>query len=237
MTESKVLLFIVEGPSDEASLAPALEQIITRSKVKFKVMRADITCDYDSTFNIIHRRIKVLGVKRFLTENSQFSSNDICGVIHIVDLDGAFAPDDIVIQGDVEHTQYFDNQIICKDRELFLRTKNNKEANLLHLASISQISIPNGIVVPYSIFYMSCNLDHVLHNKRNSTKEEKQEDSVVFADNYDDPEKFASFFNGSDIKIEGTYPETWKYAQIELNSLKRGSNFWICIDTYKKNED
>ena len=35
--------------------------------------------------------------------------------------------------------------------------------------------------MPYSIFYMSCNLDHVLHNKRNSTKEEKQEDSVVFA--------------------------------------------------------
>lgn len=237
MTESKVLLFIVEGPSDEASLAPALEQIITGSKVKFKVMRADITCDYDSTVDNIERRIKVLGVKRFLTENSQFSSNDICGVIHIVDLDGAFAPDDIVIQEDVEHTQYFDNQIICKDRELFLRTKNNKEANLLHLASISQISIPNGIVVPYSIFYMSCNLDHVLHNKRNSTKEEKQEDSVFFADNYDDPEKFASFFNGSDIKIEGTYPETWKYAQIELNSLKRGSNFWICIDTYKKNED
>ncbi len=237
MTESKVLLFIVEGPSDEASLAPALEQIITGSKVKFKVMRADITCDYDSTVDNIERRIKVLGVKRFLTENSQFSSNDICGVIHIVDLDGAFAPDGIVIQGDVEHTQYFDNQIICKDKDLFLRTKNNKEANLLHLASISQISIPNGIVVPYSIFYMSCNLDHVLHNKRNSTKEEKQEDSIVFADNYDDPEKFALFFNGSDIKIEGTYPETWKYAQIELNSLKRGSNFWICIDSYKKNED
>ena len=39
-------------------------------------MRADITCDYDSTVDNIERRIKVLGVKRFLTENSQFSSND-----------------------------------------------------------------------------------------------------------------------------------------------------------------
>ena len=126
MTESKVLLFIVEGPSDEESLAPALEKIITGSKVKFKVMRADITCDFDSTVDNIERRIKVLGVKRFLTENSQFSSNDICGVVHIVDLDGAFAPDDIVIQGDVEHAQYLDNQIICKDRELFLRTKKLK---------------------------------------------------------------------------------------------------------------
>ena len=48
MDESKVLLFIVEGQSDEAALAPALEQIISTKKVKFKVMRADITADYAS---------------------------------------------------------------------------------------------------------------------------------------------------------------------------------------------
>ena len=237
MTESKVLLFIVEGLSDEASLAPALERIITGSTVKFKVMRADITSDYGSTVDNIEYRIKKFGVRRFLTDNPQFSANDICGIVHIVDLDGAFIADDLVTEGEVEDVQYYDDKIVCKNREKFLRGKNNKEANLLHLSSISKISIPFGVVVPYSIFYMSCNLDHVLHNKRNSTKEQKQEDSILFADNYDDPEKFASFFNGSDIKIEGTYPETWNYAQIELNSLKRGSNFWICIDGYKKNED
>lgn len=236
MDESKVLLFIVEGPSDEASLAPALEQIVTDSKVKFKVMRADLTSDYDSTVDNIERRIKELGVKRFLTDNPQFSSNDICGIVHIVDLDGAFIDDDLVIQDDVEDVQYYDDKIVCKNREKFLRGKNNKEANLLHLSSILKISIPFGVIVPYSIFYMSCNLDHVLHNKRNSTKQQKQADSLVFADNYDDPEKFEAFFNGSDIKISGTYQETWEHIQIELNSLKRGSNFWICIEEHKKNE-
>ncbi len=236
MDESKVLLFIVEGPSDEASLAPALEQIVTDSKVKFKVMRADLTSDYDSTVDNIERRIKELGVKRFLTDNPQFSSNDICGIVHIVDLDGAFIDDNLVIQDDVEDVQYYDDKIVCKNREKFLRGKNNKEANLLHLSSILKISIPFGVIVPYSIFYMSCNLDHVLHNKRNSTKQQKQADSLVFADNYDDPEKFEAFFNGSDIKISGTYQETWEHIQIELNSLKRGSNFWICIEEHKKNE-
>ena len=236
MDESKVLLFIVEGPSDEASLAPALEQIVTDSKVKFKVMRADLTSDYDSTVDNIERRIKELGVKRFLTDNPQFSSNDICGIVHIVDLDGAFIDDNLVIQDDVEDVQYYDDKIVCKNREKFLRGKNNKEANLLHLSSILKISIPFGVIVPYSIFYMSCNLDHVLHNKRNSTKQQKQADSLVFADNYDDPEKFKAFFNGSDIKISGTYQETWEHIQIELNSLKRGSNFWICIEEHKKNE-
>lgn len=80
---------------------------------------------------------------------------------------------------------------------------------------------------------MSCNLDHLLHNKRNSTTEEKRRDSIYFADNYDEPDKFKAFFNGQDIKIEGTYLETWEYAKIELNSLKRGSNFWLCIENYE----
>ena len=64
MTESKVLLFIVGAPSDEASLAPALKQIITDSMVKFKVMKADITSDFGSTVDNIERRIKEFEVKR-----------------------------------------------------------------------------------------------------------------------------------------------------------------------------
>lgn len=233
MTECKILLFIVEGQSDEASLAPALEKIITNSTVKFKVMCADITSDFDSTVQNIERRIKKLGVKRFLQENPQFTANDICGIVHIVDLDGAFVPDDIIVEGNTEDAQYFDDSIICKDKSLFVKSKNNKKDNLVYLSNLSEISIPTGIVVPYSIFYMSCNLDHVLHNKRNSTKAEKKENSILFADNYDEAEVFESFFNGEDIKINGTYKETWDYIQIELNSLKRSSNFWICIENYK----
>ncbi|MGN0606965.1 MAG: hypothetical protein ACI4JM_10625 [Oscillospiraceae bacterium] len=233
MTESKIILFIVEGKSDKAALAPALEKIITNSTVKFKVMCADITSDFDSTVQNIERRIKTLGVKRFLQENSQFSAKNICGIVHVVDLDGAFIPSDSVIEGDTIETQYLDDSIICKDKSLFLKSKKNKKENLIYLSKLSEISIPTGIVVPYSIFYMSCNLDHVLHNKRNSTKAEKKANSIIFADNYDEAKTFEEFFNGDDIKIKGTYKETWDYAQIELNSLKRGSNFWICIEENK----
>lgn len=233
MIESKILLFIVEGKSDEASLAPALERLITTSSVKFKFMKVDITSDFDSTIHNIERRIKQLGVKRFLQENQQFSANDICGIVHIVDLDGAFVPDDVIVESDVEEAQYFDDSIICKDKALFLQSKNNKKDNLIHLINLSEISIPTGKVVPYSVYYMSCNLDHVLHNKRNSTKKEKQENSISFADNYDEPDIFEAFFNGDDVKTDGTYNETWDYVQVDLNSLKRCSNFWICIEKYK----
>lgn len=234
MTESKIILFIVEGMSDEVALAPALEQIITSNTVKFKVMRSDITCDFSSTVSNIERRIKKLGVKKFLDENAQFTENDICAVIHIVDLDGAFAPDSIVIEDNtIDKAQYHDGSIVCKDRNLFLQTKNNKELILLHLCTLKEIAIPHGIKVPYSIYYMSCNLDHVLHNKRNSTVEEKKNNSLDFSDKYDDPLLFEKFFNEENIKINGTYEETWKYVQQGLNSLLRGSNFWICINNHK----
>ncbi len=234
MDDKKIVLFIVEGKSDETALAPALEKIITSNTVKFKVMRTDITSDKDSNISNIERRIKTLGVKRFLEMNSQFSANDIYAIIHIVDLDGAFAPDSVVSEDtSLVNAQYFDDSIICKDKELFIESKNNKRNNLLHLSSLKEISIPYGIKVPYSIFYMSCNLDHVLHNKRNSTQAEKIENSISFSDTYDDPHKFEAFFSSADIKIDGSYDETWRYIQEGYRSLIKGSNFWICLNNYK----
>lgn len=235
MTKNKILLFIVEGPSDEHSLAPALEKIINHT-ARFKVMRSDITCDYASTVNNIEKRIKEQGVKKFLKENSQFTERDICGVVHIVDLDGVFAPDSVVVKRDVDKAQYYSDKIEIKEDNFnnFLLSRQNKRDILNHLSTINQIAIPNGIIVPYSIYYMSCNLDHVLHNKMNSTMIEKLNDSISFGDEYDDPDKFEEFFNCKEIKIKGTYKETWDYAHKELNSLKKGSNFWLCIDNYKK---
>lgn len=235
MDKSKILLFIVEGPSDEAALAPALEEIVRSSNVKFKVMHADITCDYDSTVDNIEKRIKKLAVKRFLNENPQFSEKDICGLVHIVDLDGAFAPDGVVTQDDNALCNlYYDDSIICKDKEKYLQTKHNKAQNLIHLAALKEISIPNGVRVPYSIYFMSCNLDHVLHDKRNSTREEKKENSLKFSDEYDDPQLFEEFFNQEGVKVVGTYEETWRYIQQDYNSLLKGSNLWICIDEHKQ---
>lgn len=233
MNEIKVLLFIVEGPSDEQSLAPALEKIIQGNNVKFKVMHTDITSDYASTKDNIKKRIKEQAVKKFLLENSQFTAGDICGIIHIVDADGVFIPDENIKQGTEEKPFYDDCFIYCKDIPAYQKTRNNKREILKYLSSINDITIPYGYKVPYSIYYMSCNLDHVLHNKRNSTQQEKQDDSISFSDNYDDPLKFKAFFNDDTIKILGSYSDTWTYLQIGLHSLERSSNFWICLNEWK----
>lgn len=233
MSGSKILLFIVEGLSDKMSLAPAMEKIVSTSAVKFKVMNCDIVSDYGSNVKNIERRIKDRAVKVFLQNNPQFNETDIFEIVHIVDLDGVFAPDSIVKSGAKSGVEYYDDKIICDDMSKYLRTRQNKKDNLIHLISLSKIKIPKGITVPYSVYYMSCNLDHVLHNKRNSTAQEKRNDSIAFGDEYDDPIKFENFFNDLDIKVKGTYSSTWGYVQQNMNSLTRCSNFWLCINKYK----
>jgi hypothetical protein len=77
---------------------------------------------------------------------------------------------------------------------------------------------------------MSCNLDHVLYNKRNSTDEEKENDSYQFAIKYkNDTEGFINYLCNSEFAVCGDYKETWKFIEHDLNSLERHTNFGLCI--------
>ena len=62
----KVVLFIVEGITDEISLALVLSKIIEKDKlVRFKVINGDITSEYGtSSSNILNKITKV--IKEFI---------------------------------------------------------------------------------------------------------------------------------------------------------------------------
>lgn len=232
MNDLKILLFIVEGSTDKVSLEPAIYKLVSNQEVEFYITNGDTLSDTSVKVDIATRIKQV--VNDFLFRN-KFQSNDICEIVQIVDLDGAFSPNSVVSNGNVEKTEYYDNKIICKYKQMFIKTKSYKMSNLLHLIALTEIKISNKVKVPYSLYYMSCNLEHTLHNKPNCTIKEKIEYSKVFAKKYNDPIKFEQLFNSIEIKIEGTYKETREYVQQGTNSLKRGSNFWICID-YLKNK-
>ena len=60
--------------------------------------------------------------------------------------------------------------------------------------------------VPYRVYYMSCNLDHVLYNKRNSTDEEKENDAYAFAKQYKgDRDGFVKFISESSFSVMGDF--------------------------------
>ena len=73
-------------------------------------------------------------------------------------------------------------------------------------------------------------LDHVLHNKLNSTDEEKELDAYAFAKQYrNDVDAFVKFICESDFSVVGEYPKTWQFIKEEKHSLERYTNFGICL--------
>lgn len=77
---------------------------------------------------------------------------------------------------------------------------------------------------------MSCNLDHVLHNKLNSSDDEKQNDAHKFAAMYrENIPDFMRFITESDFTVYGNYRETWNFIAQDLHSLERHTNLGLCF--------
>ncbi|WP_343215576.1 hypothetical protein [Eubacterium sp. An11] len=56
MSEKKVVMFIVEGPSDEAALGSIMKEYFSNNEVQFVVVYGDITLkDYVSEDNILKK--------------------------------------------------------------------------------------------------------------------------------------------------------------------------------------
>ncbi len=128
---------------------------------------------------------------------------------------------------DSEHDEVFyeSDGIHTPDPQGIIERNKQKTDNLYKLRGTGQIW-----QVPYRVYYMSCNLDHVLHNKRNSTDEEKETDAYKFAKKYkNDVEGFTKFICDSDFSVNGDYKESWAYIEDGLNSIARHTNLGICI--------
>ena len=85
MAKKKVMLFIVEGPTDETSLSTVLNRIFSSSTVKFQVVHGDIlTRDFTSSDKIV--AAVWAQVKEFM--GSIYRKSDICRIVHLPDMDG-----------------------------------------------------------------------------------------------------------------------------------------------------
>lgn len=91
--------------------------------------------------------------------------------------------------------------------------------------------------IPYSVYYFSSNMDHVLHDNANLPKEEKDELADAFDEEYaDKPKEFIRLMSESSFAVKGTYEETWNFIRFDNNSIKRYSNFGVYLLRYGKNE-
>lgn len=224
LARKKVVLVIVEGASDDAALGVVLNQVFDKDSVYIHIMHGDITTRKGvNSQNIIS---KIGEEVKGYAKSQHYKAGDFKQIIHIVDTDAAYIPDSNII-GDIELEEviYEDDGIHTANVEAIRNRNKIKRDNLYRLRT-------QGTVwgVPYRVYYMSCNLDHVLHDKRNSTDDEKENDAYAFAKKYKgDRDGFVKFISESSFSVVGDFKDSWKFIEKDMNSIERYTNLCICI--------
>lgn len=216
----KIILFLVEGPTDEDALAVIFSKIVKEHGIRFEVLHTDITADEEMTIKYIDAKIEEV-VNMYLDKNPFIQKDDILKIVQIIDTDGAFIPVGKVKQSENGKTEYFEEYIMAKNRDRLVRRNQSKRAIVFHLYRAEKIA-----GYPYEIYYFSRNLEHVLHNIEGELSSEEKEDlAFEIADMYcDDPDAFLAFLFEGDFHVEGNYIDSWKFIMETENSLKRYSN-------------
>ena len=232
LTRKKIVLVIVEGVSDDTALGIALANFYDKDTVYIQIMHGDITTKRgNSPQNIVS---KVGNVISQFAKSNHYTARDFKQIIHIVDTDGVYIPDDKVIKDlECQGILYETDGIHTTDTQGVINRNKQKRDNLYRLRSCTNIWR-----VPYRVYYMSCNLDHVLHDKRNSTEKEKENDAYAFAKKYkDNPEGFVKFLCESEFSVKEEFKASWEYIEKEMNSIERYTNLCICLEEENKIKD
>ena len=220
--KKKILLFIVEGITDEESLSLILSRLIQDKNVRFFITDGDITTNKltneDEPIKAVWKK-----VKDFLDRN-KFKKEDLEKIVHIVDTDGCFVPENAVVQSSENITAYTLENIYAKN-EFEIKKRNVKKSKILkNLIDKKVIAKVN-----YSVYYFSRNLEHVLHNiEEDISDDEKMQYAESFQDRFaQKPEKFIDFISNKGFAVSGNYKDTWNFIFQDVNSLNRFCNFHI----------
>ena len=224
MARKKVVLVIVEGASDDTALGVALNQVFDKDSVYIYIMHGDITTRKGvNSQNVVS---KIGDSVKGYAKSQHYKASDFKQIIHIVDTDAAYISDSNIIEDTtLEEVIYEEDGIHTANVEAIKERNKTKRDNLYRLRTQGKVW-----GVPYRVYYMSCNLDHVLHNKRNSTDEEKENDAYAFAKKYKgDRDGFVKFITESSFSVMGDFKESWNFIEKGMSSIERYTNLCICI--------
>ena len=127
----KIILLLVEGPTDEDALALVYSKLVREHDLEFDVLHTDITAGEDMTVKYIAERIQA-EVAEYLRKHPYIVKEDILKVVQIIDTDGAFIPTSQIRQSDTGKTEYFDTYIAAKNKDRLIRRNISKRRIVYH---------------------------------------------------------------------------------------------------------
>lgn len=236
MQERKIVLFLVEGTSDIEALEGCFDEIYEQLNIEFKPLRFDITADENSTRKNIEKLV-IEKIDSFVDNHPELTHKDILEVIQIVDMDGAGVGPESVKQSDTGETYYTEENIMAKNVDRLKARNIRKRDNLYTLLRKTFLSkkdddLSKQYELPYHVYFFSRNLEHALYNRSETfTKEEKEDLAIEFSDEYvENTSAFIKLLQSPELKIPGTYLETWQYIFEGTHSLHRGSNLHLIFE-------
>jgi len=225
----KHIILLVEGICEISAFEVAFKKV-GNTQILMELMEGDPLTD--------HARMheppkKIIGsmLSRIKREKG-LRDSDISFVALLTDTDGAFVgEEDVIVDGhvaDADQKEYEDDAIrvtTASKRSAIIRRNELKKDRLNSLVRDNLIA-----GCDFSVYYFSCNLDHVLHGIAEFARYEKEDFATGFAQKHDTVAKLWDFFSDESVAVRGTYEQTWEYIGKDENSLERGSNFHLLLE-------
>lgn len=223
----KFILFIVEGINDKTELeailhTPRFAPYLEHYEPYILPKGGDITAETGAAAKNIQKKLNEI-LMYFRTNGVPFRNikvQDIQEVVQIVDLDGAFIPRENIVRGPYSYFYYEDEAIRTSNVDGAVGRNRRKAEILRKLTEVQQVGN-----VPYSVYFASCNMDHLLFNRRNLPPSGKRSRSFEFKIACDkNPECLIESIFKRGVMAEGTYTQSWVNIQDGTESLKRRTN-------------
>lgn len=234
MKEKKVVIVIVEGLSDKTVLSGILPKLSEDYLFRFKIIHGDILTQTSMTSDVIIANVnKQIG---YAFNEYKYRPSDIHAVIHILDLDAIYLNEEHIIEREsIDRVYYTEDKMYVKDYEQILRRNEQKMRNLSRLLGVK--SIRRGHThIPYSLHFMSINLDHVIGNEPNlRSSYDKARLSYDFVEKYRDYEiGFLTFSKNRLLEGMKDYESSWEVMKQSENALKRTTNIYYYLTSLLK---
>lgn len=215
----KVILFVVEGPSEELALGRILTRIYQASSLdsQLHVTHGDVLTawrfkgipDDEVNQTELADRVKETVLEYLEKPSSKIRWSDLAKIVQITDTDGAFA------------------RVEDSNIPLNLEYRNARKSKVAKALVNKRHLTYKKCEVPYRIYYFSQNLEHALYDDQsNHTDDEKIYLARDFARKFGG--RISDFYQLLDeiLPTKG-YRESWEFIMQDKNSLGRYSNLRI----------
>ncbi len=231
--QKKVVLLIVDGTSDAISFEMFFSEIKSDKNIKFQCVRGCVATKLGVTPQNCTDYIKDQ-IEEFINTNPyKIRISDIIEIVHIVDLDGTYINENNIEEDkSIPYIIYKENKIITKSKYETSKRSKTKASVLDRLVRSKNIKMDKK-TIPYSIYFCSKNLEHVLHNDTRSglTLKEKTRLAYKFQKQYKgNTDEFIKFMSEGEFAVPGNYYETWSFVKVGNRSLSRYSNLHLYLN-------